>query len=1105
MKLITAFLMCAATTPLFAQDNKFKQVIPPSPTAASLGKYGEMPVGNHTGVPNISIPIHSVNEGEINVPITLSYHASGIKVEDLASWVGLGWSLSAGGVINRTVVGAPDEGTITRPNGHSDCANDGWYEMGGLPPAFEAQGECVANPDYMAGDPFETSCKARFLDAAEGIADTEPDVFSFNFAGYSGKFYFGKGRQVILQPQQDVVIKPTTDDFSGWTIITPDGITYSFGGPNATEKNYAGSTLDESMSSTSWYLTRIENFTHTHSVTFEYVPEKYSYGIRPGHSLNFTSQGAITEQFTFQAPASQTLISVRGVRLSKIITSSGFETIDFVANTLRTDVSQFGAPAHNTDEAKRLDAVKISIPTLARTFDFTYSYFTSDQTSSVPPFGEFTTDMRRLRLDELKERTVGDEKPSYKFFYETKIKMARRLSLARDHWGYYNGHDGNVGLIPSFTIGAQTHNTGVSREANEDKMKAWTLRKVVYPTGGFTEYAYEAHREGLTNVVGGLRIKEVKVFDGFSLVPSVKTYAYDFGRLYAGNPNYVSNTVFNQHFSLQRIGLGYVVNSSTQASLVGTQGYHIGYTKVSVEDGANGKSIYEYFNSTPGFNQNYPSAPTQYELGGGDLASETHLDAEGYVVRSTHNTYITSFSGTVNAIKVVTAPCLSSCGTGPFLSSYNLVKNYTLNIGRRLLITRTEYNDGVTTVTDFSYSPKHNQPIKITKVLSDGSTETIAKQYSKDRYVSSCSVNDSQCRSTYEATVNALWNNYIATFNACNQIAAADCESVLNVRPEDCTCCFPTVSSIYTQRWSVCKQNCASRRAYECITANQVKETYLAGILAAENVFRTCQASSVTAYDNCVASSMTTLNQEDRVLAHMIYGNLNAELEEKAFIGSLQTGGKKTVFDFHNTTQLLPTEFYQFNPKRNLWERNGIVSYTAQGNLKEFKKENDVTTSYVWGYNNQLPIAEVKNAQANQILYTSFEDLPAPYFGLPRTGNKGNSEAYTIVLPSTLPNGSTYRLSYWKKSGANWEHVLVENVTSNLTIGGVGITIDDVLLHPSNSMVTYFSYSPGIGMLSTSDTNGRSTFYSYDEFGRFRDVRDNDKNLVKSIEYHYKH
>jgi hypothetical protein len=80
-------------------------IIPPSPDAAALGKYGTIPVGLHTGVPNIEIPLYTIRSGQLELPISLSYHASGIKVDEIASWVGLGWTLNAGGVVTRSIVG----------------------------------------------------------------------------------------------------------------------------------------------------------------------------------------------------------------------------------------------------------------------------------------------------------------------------------------------------------------------------------------------------------------------------------------------------------------------------------------------------------------------------------------------------------------------------------------------------------------------------------------------------------------------------------------------------------------------------------------------------------------------------------------------------------------------------------------------------------------------------------------------------------------------------------------------------------------------------------------------------------------------------------------
>jgi len=56
-----------------------KEPIPPTPNAAAFGKYSDIPVSLHTGVPNISIPIYTIQEGPLSLPISLSYHSSGIS------------------------------------------------------------------------------------------------------------------------------------------------------------------------------------------------------------------------------------------------------------------------------------------------------------------------------------------------------------------------------------------------------------------------------------------------------------------------------------------------------------------------------------------------------------------------------------------------------------------------------------------------------------------------------------------------------------------------------------------------------------------------------------------------------------------------------------------------------------------------------------------------------------------------------------------------------------------------------------------------------------------------------------------------------------------
>ena len=146
---------------LYAQEVKLPKIIPPSPDAASLGKYGDIKVGTYTGVPNISIPIYNIQIRDVSLPITLQYHASGLRVEEEASWVGLGWTLSSGGAITRTVRGLDD-----LLNGSSKG-----YVYSPI----------VASRSGHTREYLNDACLKKI--------DSEPDIFYFNIAGFSGNFF----------------------------------------------------------------------------------------------------------------------------------------------------------------------------------------------------------------------------------------------------------------------------------------------------------------------------------------------------------------------------------------------------------------------------------------------------------------------------------------------------------------------------------------------------------------------------------------------------------------------------------------------------------------------------------------------------------------------------------------------------------------------------------------------------------------------------------------------------------------------------------------------------------------------------------------------------
>ena len=83
--------------------------VPPSADVASLGQFTEYPVDINSGIAKVNVPLWMLEESDLTLPVSLNYHASGVKVDQIASCLGMGWTLNASGVISRVVKGLPDD------------------------------------------------------------------------------------------------------------------------------------------------------------------------------------------------------------------------------------------------------------------------------------------------------------------------------------------------------------------------------------------------------------------------------------------------------------------------------------------------------------------------------------------------------------------------------------------------------------------------------------------------------------------------------------------------------------------------------------------------------------------------------------------------------------------------------------------------------------------------------------------------------------------------------------------------------------------------------------------------------------------------------------
>src|SRR5215510_10364195 len=96
--LVSFFLDVSGQTPppgegVAKYSFNYRQIIPGMPENAALGTYGNIPVSTAKGVPQIRFNLYTVSSGGINIPISISYLASGLTYNTIPSSVGLNWSL----------------------------------------------------------------------------------------------------------------------------------------------------------------------------------------------------------------------------------------------------------------------------------------------------------------------------------------------------------------------------------------------------------------------------------------------------------------------------------------------------------------------------------------------------------------------------------------------------------------------------------------------------------------------------------------------------------------------------------------------------------------------------------------------------------------------------------------------------------------------------------------------------------------------------------------------------------------------------------------------------------------------------------------------------
>ncbi|MEQ9167304.1 MAG: hypothetical protein RLO12_13695, partial [Fulvivirga sp.] len=476
------FLLLIAISVGARAQQDVDKIIPPTPNAAALGKYGDVPVSLYTGQLGLDLPIYTIQLNDFSFPISMSYSSSGLKPDETPSWVGMGWTLNATGVITRQRRGLEDE---------SDNGYNGSNKKGK---------EVIKYINGQLNDSQEETFKEALID---GLIDGEPDLFFYNAGTHSGKLFFDESQCDFTQktavsiPEKNISIQGFFDYTTGYNIekgkierfviSDADGIIYEFAALEAPSGSKEKGDPSRDNFVNTWFLSNITT-PNGNQIDFNY---EYRDIDLPA-AVSEQRYLAIEQSAEFRVDNPYRRNAYRSTTSEAILKSITFNggRIEFIEGEERSD---WEVPLRNaTSKPKSLKEIKV----------FGYR----DEEIKTVKF-EYNDNARRLQLKSFQEFLNGRSiSPGYTFEYQggdiPPINDGEYI-FGQDYWGYYNGGSQNT-LLPYYaTIGFSYSNPsetnlvefkGVDRSPKPSSAKAGILTKVNYPTGGYTKFEYEGNQ-----------------------------------------------------------------------------------------------------------------------------------------------------------------------------------------------------------------------------------------------------------------------------------------------------------------------------------------------------------------------------------------------------------------------------------------------------------------------------------------------------------------------------------------------------------------------------------------------------------------------------------
>lgn len=1025
-------LICIA----FSQTNTkyFSPVVSPSPTAADLGKFGNLPVNLSTGAVTVQIPLYEFGlKNNLNLSMNLNYSTNGVLVDANVGLNGTNWSFAGEYCIRRTVSDDPDETSedLTK-------ALDGGFNAPAL------------NRLIAYGSTIQK--------------DFQPDLFTLVAPGFQGNFFLSGDSAVFLN--QNTSFKAKMIFGYGFKVSDGKGNIYMFGGDaiesSKTIHNCAGDGYhpDATFVPTAWFLKSITT-PGKETVNYTYSGYTYTYFLTPEITDVLTQRTIAQTSDACGCPIRDmitctNMVTTNTFKLEQIVTSDKLK-ITFGYDNKLENISDYLMTEINVLAARDSGSM------LLRKVKMQYSNGAGKKRQFLSKVSVLSGSLRDSMV--------------YRLYYNNLDQLPDRGDLQTDAWGYYN-----ASVYP-------TPNPIVSRYG--------TLSRIVYPTGGYTNFEYE------NNTVASNRdqqdVKRIGSLLGYGIgdhSPQKYTLSQTLSKLdntilriagscswnFSGAPDYPAHRMEVE-----------IRNATTNKLLYSTSlfpGNTLSYKEVDITDiFANNQSIgnlavsmtcygeYLYGQITVDQLYTYPK-DTNLLHGGVRLIKEEDVSAYGKtgVKKYSYNKFNSQLSSGEYVGYLDFEEELYTENHCPDVHIGDIARCYAKLKHNKSLMNLFAYSNAPVYYKNVTESLGENgengsikhefdimmplKPVGYQTAYTGGNSSSfsmapfsiIREQTAlekRNEYYSNSADGPKLVKSeTFEYSAPGIFSKHRTGYAYRTMILGND-----DVSYPTYFTSYDVISFSLNAGWVGIKTKVDT--LYD-LTGKSIatSTTYNYGAIPAN--------SNVTSIEstNSKGEKITTNYKYANAYTGQVYDSmiqrnmLDPVIEQSRLQNGLPVEKILTEYAFTNgiNSQIQPYKINIQNGNGPLELRYVFNLYDEAGNVLERNMPGNINEVYLWGYDNQLPVAKIMGSNYNTV----------------------KALVSNVVLQSPSSNAQL----------RNELNLLRQKL-------------------PADILLNYYTYDPHIGITSETDPSGKTVFYEYDSFGRLKLVKDQNGKILKQFNYQY--